>query len=145
MSSCQIIAPPAVHSGCFAFPIFSGSRDRSSIGIETGFHKALTGEAGDGQRFPPNAKKQGQFGYGDVWTWTAICADTKLIPAWLVADRGAGAAWEFMQDLAPRLANRVQLTTDGHKVYVDAVDEAFRGKHRLRNAGQDLREGHKRT
>ena len=73
------------------------------------------------------AKKQGQFGYGDVWTWTAICADTKLIPAWLVADRGAGAAWEFMQDLAPRLANRVQLTTDGHKVYVDAVDEAFRG------------------
>ena len=72
-------------------------------------------------------KKQGQFGYGDVWTWTAICADTKLIPTWLVADRGAGAAWEFMQDLAPRLANRVQLTTDGHKVYVDAVDEAFRG------------------
>jgi IS1 family transposase len=73
------------------------------------------------------ADKQGQFGYGDVWTWTAICADTKVIPAWLVADRGAGAAWEFMQDLAPRLARRVQLTTDGYKVYLDAVDEAFRG------------------
>ena len=72
------------------------------------------------------AEKQGQFGYGDIWTWTAICADTKLIPVWLVADRGAGAAWQFMQDLAPRLANRVQLTTDGHKVYLDAVDEAFR-------------------
>ena len=70
--------------------------------------------------------KQGQFGYGDVWTWTAICADTKIVPAWLVADRGAGAAWQFMQDLAPRLANRVQLTTDSHRVYLDAVDEAFR-------------------
>ncbi len=71
--------------------------------------------------------KQGQFGYGDVWTWTAICADTKLIPTWYVGDRGAGSAWEFMQDLAPRLANRVQLTTDGHRVYLEAVDEAFRG------------------
>ena len=73
-----------------------------------------------------SANKQGEFGYGDVWTWTAICADTKLIPVWLVADRGAGAAWQFMQDLAPRLANRVQLTTDGHKIYLDAVDDAFR-------------------
>ena len=72
------------------------------------------------------ADKMGQFGYGDVWTWTAICADTKLIPVWLVADRGAGAAWEFMQDLAPRLKYRVQLTTDGHKFYLNAVDEAFR-------------------
>ena len=71
-------------------------------------------------------KKQGQFGYGDVWTWTAICADTKLIPTWYIGDRGPGSAWEFMQDLAPRLANRVQLTTDGLKVYVEAVDEAFR-------------------
>ena len=71
--------------------------------------------------------KEGQFGYGDVWTWTAICADTKLIPTWYVGDRGAGSAWEFIQDLAPRLTNRVQLTTDGHKVYVEAVDEAFWG------------------
>ncbi len=70
--------------------------------------------------------KQGQFGYGDVWTWTAICADTKLIPSWYIGDRGAGSAWEFMQDLAGRLSNRVQLTTDGHKVYLDAVAEAFR-------------------
>ena len=73
------------------------------------------------------ADKADQFGYGDVWTWTAICADTKLIPAWFVGDRGAGSAWEFMQDLAPRMANRVQLTTDGHRVYLEAVDEAFRG------------------
>ncbi len=70
--------------------------------------------------------KQGQWGYSDVWTWTAICADTKLVPSWFTGDRGAGSAWEFMQDLAPRLANRVQLTTDGHKVYLEAVDEAFR-------------------
>ena len=69
--------------------------------------------------------KQGQWGYGDVWTWTAICADSKLVPSWFTGDRGAGSAWEFMQDLAGRLANRVQLTTDGHKVHLEAVDEAF--------------------
>ena len=50
-----------------------------------------------------------------------------LIPTWYVGDRGAESAWEFMQDLAPRLANRVQLTTDGYRVYLEAVDEAFRG------------------
>jgi IS1 family transposase len=72
--------------------------------------------------------KQGQFGVGDVWTWTAICADTKLIPTWYTGDRGADSAWDFMQDLSGRLANRVQLTTDGHGVYLNAVDEAFRGQ-----------------
>jgi IS1 family transposase len=71
------------------------------------------------------AEKQGQFGYGDIWTWTAICADTKLIASWTVGTRGAGTAYEFMQDLASRLANRVQLTTDGHRVYLDAVEAAF--------------------
>ena len=71
------------------------------------------------------AKKEGEVGYGDTWTWTAICADTKLIPSWFTGDRDAGSAWEFMNDLAPRLARRVQLTTDGLKVYVDAVDDAF--------------------
>jgi IS1 family transposase len=69
--------------------------------------------------------KKGRFGYGDVWTWTAIDADTKLIPSWLVADRSACAATEFIKDLAGRLANRVQLTTDGHKAYLQAVEEAF--------------------
>lgn len=69
--------------------------------------------------------KKGQFGFGDVWTWTAICADTKLVPSWLVGTRGAGTAYEFMQDLAGRLANRVQLTTDGHRAYLDAVEAAF--------------------
>jgi IS1 family transposase len=69
--------------------------------------------------------KRGQFGYGDVWTWTAICSETKLIASWMVGDRSAGVADEFMQDLAARLANRVQLTTDGHRVYADAVEGAF--------------------
>jgi len=70
-------------------------------------------------------EKRGQFGYGDVWTWTAICADSKLIPCWRVGRRNAWDAQNFMYDLASRLANRVQLTTDGHKVYLLAVDLAF--------------------
>lgn len=68
---------------------------------------------------------RGTFGYGDVWTWTAIDADTKLIPSWFVGSRNADAAWAFMHDLAGRLSNRVQLTSDGHGAYLDAVDWAF--------------------
>lgn len=71
---------------------------------------------------------KGEFGYGDVWTWTAIDADTKLVPCWHVGGRDAGDAWEFMQNLAGRLANRVQLTTDGHKAYLMAIDDAFGSK-----------------
>ena len=62
---------------------------------------------------------------GDVWTWTAICADTKLLVSWLLADRSTNAAVEFVSDLRGRLANRVQLTSDGHSPYLQAVDEAF--------------------
>ncbi|MBU2536041.1 MAG: IS1 family transposase [Chloroflexota bacterium] len=69
--------------------------------------------------------KQGRFGYGDVWTWTAIDADTKLVSSWLVGLRDAGYAYEFMLDLKSRLANRVQITTDGHRVYLNAVEDAF--------------------
>ncbi len=68
---------------------------------------------------------RGVFGYGDVWTWTAICADTKLVPSWLVANRSARAGSIFMQDLAARLSGRVQLTTDGHRAYLEAVEGAF--------------------
>jgi IS1 family transposase len=68
---------------------------------------------------------KGKFGVGSVWTWTAICADTKLIPCWMVGTRGIETATEFMNDLASRLKHRVQLTTDGHKVYLNAVDGAF--------------------
>ena len=64
---------------------------------------------------------------GDVWTWTAICADTKLVPTWRIGDRSAATGLEFMDDLAKRLRNRVQLTSDGHKPYVIAVEEAFGG------------------
>ena len=64
-------------------------------------------------------------GLGDVWTWTAIDADTKLIASWLVGKRDAECATEFVQDLAARLRNRVQLTSDGHKSYLVAVESAF--------------------
>ena len=71
------------------------------------------------------ADKQGQFGYVDVWTWVALCPDTKLVPSWMVGLRDPGSAFAFMHDLAGRLANRVQLTTDGHRVYLEAVESAF--------------------
>ncbi len=71
------------------------------------------------------AELKGQFGYGDVWTWTALDADTKLVPSWLVGRRDSVYAHFFVKDLAERLANRVQLTTDGHKVYLNAVERAF--------------------
>jgi IS1 family transposase len=70
-------------------------------------------------------QKRDQFGIGSVWTWTAIDADSKLVPCWLVGTRDVGSATEFIQDLAGRLAHRVQLTTDGHKPYLTAVEDAF--------------------
>lgn len=66
-------------------------------------------------------------GAGDVWTWTAIESDTKLILSWEVGDRSAATALEFMDDLRARLANRVQLTTDGYKAYLNAAEGAFGG------------------
>jgi IS1 family transposase len=62
---------------------------------------------------------------GDVWTWTAIDADTKLMPSWFVGGRDSDSAIIFMDDLAARLANRVQLTSDGHRAYLEAVEGAF--------------------
>jgi IS1 family transposase len=69
--------------------------------------------------------KRGTFGYGDVWTWTALDDDSKLTVSWLVGGRDAGSAFTFMNDVASRISTRVQLTTDGHKVYVNAVEDAF--------------------
>jgi len=69
--------------------------------------------------------KKGKFGYGDVYTWTALCADTKLVPSWCIGKRDARSAIVFMNDLAGRLKDRVQLTTDGHKAYLEAVENAF--------------------
>jgi IS1 family transposase len=68
---------------------------------------------------------RGAFGYGDVWTWTALDADSKLIVSWAVGRRDGFTASAFIRDLADRLASRVQLTTDGHKVYLEAVESAF--------------------
>jgi IS1 family transposase len=68
---------------------------------------------------------RGKSGFGDVWTWVAIDADTKLVPCWRIGDRNAWHAQHFMYDLAGRLTNRVQLTTDGHRVYLLAVEQAF--------------------
>src|SRR5437879_4637164 len=62
---------------------------------------------------------------GSVWTWVAIDADTKLVPAFHVGTRDAGCASEFMEELAPRLRGRVQLTTDGHRAYLEAVHAGF--------------------
>src|SRR5260370_352223 len=67
-----------------------------------------------------------RVGYaGDVWTFTAIDADTKLVIGWLAGRRDAGCASEFLQDIAGRLSNRIQLTTDGHRMYLVAVPDAF--------------------
>lgn len=71
------------------------------------------------------AKYQGQSGFGDVWTWTAIDADSKLMVSWHIGGRGAHDALIFMRDVASRLSNRVQLTTDGHAAYLFAVEDAF--------------------
>ena len=62
---------------------------------------------------------------GDVWTWTALESESKLILSWMVGDRDAGYATEFMRDLESQLATRVQLTTDGHRAYLEAVEDAF--------------------
>lgn len=71
------------------------------------------------------AERSNEWGVGDVWTFVAIDADTKLVPCFLVGPRDASMATLFLHNLASRLANRVQLTTDGHRMYVSAVESAF--------------------
>lgn len=71
--------------------------------------------------------KKAPEGAGDTWTWTGLDADSKLIVSWLVGSRDAGSAFTFTNDLAARLANRVQLTSDGLKLYLAAVEDAFGG------------------
>jgi len=70
-------------------------------------------------------ERQGEFGVGDVWTWTAMDADTKLMICWQVGERDAATAYDLINDLESRLANRVQLTTDGLRIYLTAVEEVF--------------------
>jgi len=69
--------------------------------------------------------KAAPFVAGDLWTWTALDADSKLLISYLVGDRNAACANQFMQDVGKRLANRVQLTTDGHRPYLEVVEGAF--------------------
>jgi len=76
------------------------------------------------QKNVAHAKRQ-DLAYGDTWTWTAIEADTKLLITWLVGGRDGDYAMGSMDDLRQRLANRVQLTSDGHKAYLEAVEGAF--------------------
>lgn len=76
------------------------------------------------ERNVPDEKK-GQFGYGDVWTWTAIDQDSRLLISWLVGTREVDDALAFALDLRSRLANRVQITTDGHLGYLSAIERAF--------------------
>jgi len=72
-----------------------------------------------------SAHLKGKFGFGSVWTWTALCADTKLMVSWLVGNRDGDTACTFIDDLAGRLAHRVQISTDGHKPYLEAIEGAF--------------------
>jgi IS1 family transposase len=78
------------------------------------------------QKNVPTAKAAPE-GAGDIWTWVGLDADTKLVVSWYVGGRDGGAAMTFMDDLAPRLASRVQLTSDGHKPYLEAIEGAFGG------------------
>ena len=64
---------------------------------------------------------------GDVWTWVAIDADSKLVPSWRIGDRTSKTGLAFVDDLAKRLANRVQITSDGHRAYLEAIEGAFGG------------------
>lgn len=71
--------------------------------------------------------KSANQGAGDVWTWTAVCPDSKLVIAWLSGERGMDSAARFMRDLHGRLAERVQITSDGHNPYIQSVEAAFGG------------------
>ena len=72
-----------------------------------------------------NVKPEKADQWGDVWTWVALDADSKLVPAWRIGPRDLATAYDFMHDLSERLANRIQLTTDGYQIYVEAVESAF--------------------
>ena len=86
----------------------------------------IWGFVGAKQKNVANAKRK-DTAYGDAWLWIATDADTKLVPSWFVGGRDSDYAMAFMGDLASRLANRIQLTSDGHKAYLEAAEGAFGG------------------
>ena len=96
------------------------------------------------QKNVPTAKAAPE-GAGDIWTWVGLDAESKLAVSWYVGGRDSEAAMIFMDDLAKRLANRVQLTSDGHKAYLGSRRRRIRLRHRLRDAGQGVRPGAGRT
>ena len=104
-----------VLGSCFSEPRLQKIADRRNLGI----CRRETKERPD---------YEGPYGAGDAWLWLATDADTKLVPCWHVGGRDGGAAMEFIDNLASRLAGRVQITTDGHKAYLDAIDTAFGGE-----------------
>ncbi|MCI0599298.1 MAG: IS1 family transposase [Beijerinckiaceae bacterium] len=71
------------------------------------------------------AHLKGQFGVGDVWNWIGLESQSKLVISWLVGSRDAECAYEFMSDIAARVEGRIQLTTDGHAAYLEAIDQSF--------------------
>jgi IS1 family transposase len=70
-------------------------------------------------------KYENEFGYGDVWTWVAIDADSKLVPTWLVGSRDSADCYTFLADLKDRLKHRIQLTSDGHALYLRVIEPLF--------------------
>jgi len=74
------------------------------------------------------SEHHGSFGYGDVWTWIAIDADTKLVPSWLVGERNMRDCYTFIEDLRERVNGRIQLSTDGHATYRGVVGLIFNGE-----------------
>jgi IS1 family transposase len=107
-----------VGKGCAAL-MDANMRDLSCNRLEV---DEIWGFVGKKER---NVKQGDAVEIGSVWTWCALDADTKLVPAYKVSDRSPKAAKEFMKDLAGRMANRVQLSTDGYAAYVHAVEAAF--------------------
>ena len=81
---------------------------------------------------------KGTPGYGDVWTWAAIDADTKLVPSWLVGERTLSDCWTFMDDLRDRMRGRVQVSTDAHATYRGVIRSSSGGRCRLGSAHQGI-------
>jgi len=93
-----------------------------AVGLRT---REASVEAAHGQAKSIPEDRQGEPGIGDAWTWTALDPDSKLMCSWLVGDRSPESAEWFIRGLASRLANRVQITTDGYAAYRDAIEKAF--------------------
>jgi hypothetical protein len=122
----------------FAKKFFGERKIQKKSGLKTGFiskalmafalpkeARAANGGVNGNRSSDSGGMNMKHSGAGSVWTWVALDPDTKLVPCWFVSTRDAGAANHFMHDLAGRLAHRVQLTTDGHKPYLTAVESAF--------------------